>query len=395
MQRVTDGRASMLGAATLLLAVVALAFPAFASAAPGCPSSVTMDDVHSGTSQFTCADLRRPERHRAHLLRRPWRRRAARVRVARRQRRRLVLPQRRRQGPRRLDRRRRRQRGRQHARRVLGRRRQRAAGLPEHQHRGGPRAAGLRVPRLLRPRWRRLHPARQPRLARHERRRVRRPHLPVGRELRGSRQLHVLRERRRRERQPRHRVGHGHQRRPVVQHLRQQPDAPHRQADHAARQLLRRRRRPGHGRPHDARARHAGRLLRLGLRRLHRDLHALRHLHRPGHVLLQRQRRRLELGELRLRPDHHRQPRPAVRRQRRGPRAGRHRRPGLVLLQRPGRSGPAPHLHPGRRLRARARHARARLGLPGRPTRPPPASPARTASASAPPTARCPTPTPR
>ena len=53
MQRVTDGRASMLGAATLLLAVLALAFPAFASAAPGCPSSVTMDDVHSGTSQFT------------------------------------------------------------------------------------------------------------------------------------------------------------------------------------------------------------------------------------------------------------------------------------------------------------------------------------------------------
>ena len=53
MQRVTDGRAPTLGAATLLLAVLALAFPAFASAAPGCPSSVTMDDVHSGTSQFT------------------------------------------------------------------------------------------------------------------------------------------------------------------------------------------------------------------------------------------------------------------------------------------------------------------------------------------------------
>ena len=53
MQRVTDGRATTLGAATLLLAVLALAFPAFASAAPGCPSSVTMDDVHSGTSQFT------------------------------------------------------------------------------------------------------------------------------------------------------------------------------------------------------------------------------------------------------------------------------------------------------------------------------------------------------
>ena len=53
MQRVMDGRAPTLGAATLLLAVLALAFPAFASAAPGCPSSVTMDDVHSGTSQFT------------------------------------------------------------------------------------------------------------------------------------------------------------------------------------------------------------------------------------------------------------------------------------------------------------------------------------------------------
>ena len=59
MQRVMDGRASMLGTATLLLAVVALAFPAFASAAPACPSSVTMDDVHSGASQFaslTCDD---------------------------------------------------------------------------------------------------------------------------------------------------------------------------------------------------------------------------------------------------------------------------------------------------------------------------------------------------
>ena len=62
MQRVTDGRATTLGAATLLLAVLALAFPAFASAAPGCPSSVTMDARPLRHVPVHGADLRRPER---------------------------------------------------------------------------------------------------------------------------------------------------------------------------------------------------------------------------------------------------------------------------------------------------------------------------------------------
>ena len=58
MQRVTERRASTLGV-SLLLAVVVMAFPALASAAPGCPSSVAMDNVHSGVTQFaalTCDD---------------------------------------------------------------------------------------------------------------------------------------------------------------------------------------------------------------------------------------------------------------------------------------------------------------------------------------------------
>src|SRR4051794_18153790 len=53
MQRVMDRRARTLGAATLLLVVLVMALPALASAAPSCPASVAMDDVHSGASQFT------------------------------------------------------------------------------------------------------------------------------------------------------------------------------------------------------------------------------------------------------------------------------------------------------------------------------------------------------
>ena len=67
-----------------------------------------------------------------------------------------------------------------------------------------------------------------------------------------------------------------------LRHDGQQRDPAHRQADHAERQLLRRRRRHRHADPLHPGARHAERVRpQRADRLLRRDLHALRHLHGP------------------------------------------------------------------------------------------------------------------
>ena len=150
-----------------------------------------------------------------------------------------------------------------------------------------------------------------------------------------------------------------------LRHDGQQRDPAHRQADHAERQLLRRRRRHRHADPLHAGARHAERVRpQRADRLLRRDLHALRLLHRPGRLQLPSPCGEPELRDVRLRPDHHRQPRAPLRHERDVPRQGRPDDHDRVLLHRPGHAGPAPHLHADQR--PRARHALEPAGLRGR-----------------------------
>ena len=213
MRRVTERRASTLGV-SLLLTVVVMAFPALASAAPGCPSSVAMDNVHSGVTQFASLTCDDPSGTGLTYSVDPAND-AQRGSVqfdggggvyyfsnpdAKGQDDFTVVVADNEGGTTDVD----------FSIEVVNQ----APVCHDISFDAAPRAEAVAFPDCSDPDGDGFTVHANPAVARHERRLVQHPHLPVERELRGRRQLHVLRQRCRRGRQPRDGIRHGQQRRP-------------------------------------------------------------------------------------------------------------------------------------------------------------------------------------